>query len=216
MKVNSCLFNRRVLLPQISLLILLFCSKPTNGFGIDGVRTYTGLAISKIEFEGYTYPSEFNNLISATSGIELSFFEEPFGNFNTRLSYMERGGNEVSYNSDTTSKISFNYLSLGVIYKYRYKMGFANPTVSFGPRFDYLIRSWYEYERPPYEDYNCGFDLGVGLDKAISDNVVLSLDFTWDYQFIPVFEDFDKKQSVKNAFLCTIGFEYKFNNKAEL
>ena len=202
---------------RIKLLLILLVSLNLYSIGIEGIGSYTGVSISSIDYEGYSYAigyePKYSNLYSVNSGFDIYFLNRSDGQFGARFSYMERGGREESSYNETTYKDSHYYFSLGFLYKYIFDLETIDPTIIISPRFDYRFRSRVSLEE--YEDYNCGFDMGLGLMKNINESTRISIDLIWSTQLMPIFRDFYKEQWLNNAFMLTVGFNFKFDNKAE-
>jgi len=164
---------------------------------ISEIKQYTGLSISSVYFyddhetggtflpyNGIRYKK---NLLSVSTGFQVSYLKHKFWQLNSRLYYFERGGSEKlelvdPYYNKTgeyeLNRFSANYLSFNTTFEIKQYTKIANPYIFLGPRFDILVsRNWRNLN-----EYNYGFDLGSGIEKSIKNKYLIGIDLLYSYQ----------------------------------
>lgn len=175
----------------------------------------SGLIFTGLEANGYLDQRTFHDdATGVAASVELMYFPTIYGNIQSRLTVAERGGKETLKRFDEsgnslenyTGKFSFNYISFSTAYQLVMKINGFRPTVSIGPRIDYLIFS--TVNNPKFTTTNYGVDFSLGLQKELTSKMFFDIQWIWSPQFKSIVSDPSFSLKPKEGYAFMFGFGY--------
>jgi hypothetical protein len=115
------------------------------------IKVQGGTSISRLDWnlKGITVPTAYReSLIGYSLFAGIDYFDKQYVNFSSNVGLVRKGGkDEVPLTSidgipylNLTTKPTLDYFSVNTMIDLKYRIKETTPFISFGPRYDYLIK----------------------------------------------------------------------------
>ncbi len=145
------------------------------------IKIQGGISSSTIDW-GYFDPSYENSLLGYSVFAGIDYLDKQYFNLSSNVGFVRKGGKvEVlivddfgEYNGEIkTEKPTLDYLSLNTLFELKYNIKeIISPFISFGPRFDYLVKNSLFFdnleENIELKSLSIGMLLGGGIKHDLS------------------------------------------------
>ncbi|GEM_PF-5637626 len=167
-------------------LILLFpllttYSQSKFSYGFHGGPSFSVLFVSGLSFED-PYSTKVGLIIGAHGNYHLSKRSSLVANFNfeqkgAKTTFKEINNPSTGLPYGVNEKISLNYITLPILYRYTMGRGSLGVFVNAGPYVGLLVDSKSdEMTMSKFETFDFGFSLGLGLNYELNSKNLISLE----------------------------------------
>lgn len=173
------------------LAALLICTTITaSKAAMPGLGVKIGLALANQEFD-YTNidAPDFKYRTGLAAGVSAEFFTDRLLTLVAELNYVQKGFKDVQPETNETGSqpigeleynYRFDYLSIPVYAKLRWRKPLISPYIIFGFHYDYLLSrptdEGFDDVFENYKDDDMGVTLGIGGEYKINDKYTILLE----------------------------------------